>query len=340
MLITYLFGAGASCEVLPLVDGIPKRMNEISLKLEKFKDEIEANLKDELTLLIDDINLLSAEAAKHASVDTYAKKLFLTQNWEKFNWLKRILSYYFTIEQLFLAGKCDSRYDTLWASLAGKHSFDLPKNVRILSWNYDLQFELSFAEYESKKSLGEIQNILGVVEKTNDKRIDEVINQFGIYKLNGTANTIKDFDGPFVNDVYILDDFKDGLTAEKLNNLLKSCKGLKDSETATQKKVPSLSFAWEEVSYKSTFQKTLLELIKDEIFVTEILVVIGYSFPFFNRDIDRELIRSMKLKKIYIQDPHPDQVISSFRSIIGDMPNDIIEPVGISKQFFLPPELD
>ncbi len=48
----------------------------------------------------------------------------------------------------------------------------------------------------------------------------------------------------------------------------------------------------------------------------------------------------MKLKKVYIQDPTPDTVISSFRSIIGDMPNVIIEPIGVSKQFFLPPKLD
>ena len=37
----------------------------------------------------------------------------------------------------------------------------------------------------------------------------------------------------------------------------------------------------------------------------EVMVIVGYSFPHFNRSIDDEHFRRMKsLKKIYIQDPH------------------------------------
>jgi len=39
------------------------------------------------------------------------------------------------------------------------------------------------------------------------------------------------------------------------------------------------------------------------------LVIIGYSFPFFNREIDREIMGEInfeKLKKIYFQDPFRD----------------------------------
>ncbi len=44
---------------------------------------------------------------------------------------------------------------------------------------------------------------------------------------------------------------------------------------------------------------------------TTILVVIGYSFPFFNREVDKKIINNIKksgnlFKKIYYQDPIKD----------------------------------
>jgi hypothetical protein len=40
--------------------------------------------------------------------------------------------------------------------------------------------------------------------------------------------------------------------------------------------------------------------------MTDILVVIGYTFPLFNRTIDNALISKMpRLTKIYIQDKYP-----------------------------------
>jgi len=127
MLITYLFGAGASCEVLPLVDNITERMYALAVKLKKYSGKIDPNLETELNSLVRDIKELSEEAAGHASIDTYAGKLFLTQNEKKLVWLKKVLSFYFLLEQFFLDGKTDRRYDLFWASLAGKTSTDLTK---------------------------------------------------------------------------------------------------------------------------------------------------------------------------------------------------------------------
>ncbi len=51
---------------------------------------------------------------------------------------------------------------------------------------------------------------------------------------------------------------------------------------------------------------------------TTIMVVIGYSFPFLNRDIDKlifaELAKQGTLRKIYYQDPKLDgkELISKF----------------------------
>lgn len=42
---------------------------------------------------------------------------------------------------------------------------------------------------------------------------------------------------------------------------------------------------------------------------TEAVVVIGYSLPYFNREIDRTIFSKVPtLKTIYIQDPNPESV--------------------------------
>ena len=61
----------------------------------------------------------------------------------------------------------------------------------------------------------------------------------------------------------------------------------------------TLKFAWEN-NYAS---KTLIEEAKQRTIDTEILVVIGYSFPDYNRLIDRALLGNMNsLKTVYVMD--------------------------------------
>lgn len=59
-----------------------------------------------------------------------------------------------------------------------------------------------------------------------------------------------------------------------------------------------IKFAWEET--KET--KSVRNLARQIIRCSEIVVVIGYSFPIFNREIDIEIFKEFKGKKIYIQD--------------------------------------
>ena len=61
----------------------------------------------------------------------------------------------------------------------------------------------------------------------------------------------------------------------------------------------TLKFAWEN-NYAS---KTLIEEAKQRTIDTEILVVIGYSFPDYNRPVDRALLGNMNaLKNVYVMD--------------------------------------
>lgn len=90
------------------------------------------------------------------------------------------------------------------------------------------------------------------------------------------------------------------------------------------------------------FEDALQKAIQD----TEVLVVIGYIFPFFNREIDREILKYMpNLKKIYIQDPNAEQIESSLDSLYSiqhtgiTKVNENVMPITNTSQFYLPPEL-
>ena len=101
-----------------------------------------------------------------------------------------------------------------------------------------------------------------------------------------------------------------------------------------------LNFAWEQTRF------TNYEIWKDvesSINESEILIVIGYTFPFFNREVDRKIFNMMpKLRKIYYQDPNAKNLIENIKPVI--LNNNAIDeksiiPITNIDQFYLPPEL-
>lgn len=115
------------------------------------------------------------------------------------------------------------------------------------------------------------------------------LNKFCIIKLNGTA---------FMYDktnLQIVDTFFDpystmGIIPSIYKFYLDKYKNIDTG----------LSFAWEKDSkIKQSIEKT--------VYNADVLVIIGYSFPDYNRDIDKEIFDKMpNLKKIYIQDKDPN----------------------------------
>ena len=102
-----------------------------------------------------------------------------------------------------------------------------------------------------------------------------------------------------------------------------------------------MSFAWENEnsSSKQTFHEKRMSIAKSIAQGTEILVVIGYSFPFFNREIDKEIFKAMKetVVKIYFQDPFNDG--SNLKSQFDISPRYGIVPIKSTEQYFIPYEL-
>ena len=120
--ITYLLGAGASFEALPIVERIPKALEEfatefnpgelynikaidfinketkniVKIFLYKFEND-ERNQKeyfDKIKLFHKDILWLKYEAEKHTSIDTFAKKLYLQKDYHNLKRLKIMKTIY------------------------------------------------------------------------------------------------------------------------------------------------------------------------------------------------------------------------------------------------------
>lgn len=337
--ITYLFGAGASREALPIVDEIPKRVEKLILLLKNEtskidpKSELEGVDKEIVSIklkpflahfleLIESLEWMMHESRNHASIDTFAKKLFIREEDDKLKKLKIAMAIFFTFEQALM--KPDPRYDAFYASLlTGLNRF--PQNLNIVSWNYDNQFELAYAEYSGKIEIRDNQELLGIRTRNSRKNMIandlDNVDEFRIFKLNGTAgyssgrrdfhygtNLRANVDTKFIMEVvtnFVISTYYNGLS-------------------------PLMSFAWERDG------KEIVQKVAKATINTSTLVIIGYSFPTFNREVDREIIGNMKqLNRVYIQSPDIT-VIERFQAIKGDI-KDVISKIGVG-QFLIPNE--
>lgn len=370
--VTYLFGAGASFDSLPIVDGISEEMFHITNYLETYKQSlndrerttpIDVNgINKEYATIVDELNsdirAFADEIKKHASIDTLAKKLYLksfeSDSAKKLLKLKTIICICFIIIQevgrVQKAEKGENpipkpnlikekRYDSFFASILTSIS-GLPKNVRILSWNYDHQFEIAFSEYYDSLSYNQIAVLLGLVtKKLNSNILIQNKKHFSITKLNGSTGFTN-------NDVW--------WTHLKRNNSYNYNMVGIDCIPLFQTMVnhyinlvllddtnvkPLLSFAWEDdIDSETSIMAHALNRTKD----TDILVVIGYSFPYFNREIDGKIIDNMsRLRKVYIQDPNCEGIAQRFDTIYSKEihPKLEIKQYSETSQFLFPNEL-
>lgn len=330
--VTYLFGAGASAKVLPIVNQIPDALLEFKKSFidkrsgddTRFEGHTKNRREMEEDFLIA-IESLIQNLPKHESIDTYAKKLRITGKGEDYKRLKAIFSAFLIYKQLI--NDADRRYDSFFASILGTDATDFIGDINILTWNYDFQFEKAYSEFSNTTDLFSNQSMLDVNFKglhTSSRN-----RQFSISKLNGTAGFMdpswRNF-YPISNTVKLTDErifFQEFIKTYAYYTL----KG--HSVTST------LNFAWDYDS--DEFYDKIAEKVKG----TEVLVIIGYSIPFFNRVIDRKMIYSMAptINQIYIQDINPDNVNDSFVSVWPENKKTPIVLMDYVERFFLPPQL-
>ena len=301
--ITYLLGAGASALALPTInniaDKLKNRADNISFDIieSERKNKIFENIEI-ANKLIEDFIWLAEQTKIYGTPDTFAKFLYLNNPFELPR-LKTTLSVYFLIEQLNYK-KFDIRTLVFLINIIERRLI-FPENIKILSWNYDFQMELASYRFKSERAYS--SNNINVHSPAiieyfpvqgnvfNSMNIFDDIVLPSLIHLNGIAGfyhneSFKKYINFFINN--------EAISFNEILNLYKD----EIFRTGNQ-----LNFAWE----NNPISKRAIELAKKIALGTEILVVIGYSFPFFNREIDKEIFESLKsngiFSKIYYQDP-------------------------------------
>ena len=290
----YLLGAGASCNALPLASNLTSdNKNTFANKLLEFANSLETIERQETNplnskgldpdiwgapsrKLLTAIRWLANEASNHATVDTFAKKLYFKKDIRNLKNLKVVLSAYLIAEQC--RKPVDSRYDSFFASICDfdeNNNVCLPPNLRILTWNYDTQLEKAFYGFCEKEDLV-LKNI------TN--------NNHQIRRINGSCGrTYPGETDEFFTAVWDTAPLLAWETAVKLY--------IKYMDEDCQDN-PDICFAWEE---KERMSSSLLKNLEE----VSVLIVIGYSFPYFNREIDEIIFKQfgVNLDKVYLQCP-------------------------------------
>jgi hypothetical protein len=329
----YYLGAGASAQVMPTVNpiydekgnciniGMLQSLREMSKRLNSLpnysSDEQQIFLYDIAKKLED----LANESSGFTTIDTYAKYLYLKHR-NLFDDLKFALAAYFSIAQIW-DNKLDRRYLGWLTSILTNLNF--PENIKILTWNYDYQLQLAADRFRREtfkathSGYSSISPLIGYWPSVG--HLSQAKDNISLVHLNGLAGAYSD--DRFNHNVFLQ---KDDMLP---NGILLPLRKVK--------KAGSLSFAWETDNY----QASSLELAQKIIADTSIIIVIGYSFPFFNRDIDKKVFETIKtckkLKKIYFQDPVLD---GSFLKAQFDL-DDTIEIVHRKEvdSFYIPFEL-
>ncbi len=360
--ITYLLGAGASFNHhLPSSANFASKIQEIiTVLITNFMLPKNSPLKASIhkifegdSKILNDLPLAPAEknfivrsawlvnqSKQHASVDTFAKKLYLINKDDDLSVLKAVVSSFFMLAQSIAT--VDTRYDTFWATILSKwdNHIALPLNIKIISWNYDNQIELSFSKYlfPAPMDFSEVYDVLQSLplDKFKSPAKDFDYNIFGIFGLNGIASA--HFDGEENKIVRLFDLFKD----EKIPFSKRKASQVVDyfdkylRSPANYR--PLIDFAWENSSVSEANREIAFKIAEN----TDILVIIGYSFPNFNRPIDKMLLNKMtKLKKIYIQDIS-DNILKEIQgrchALLGRKITTELKPD--KHQFYIPNEFD
>jgi hypothetical protein len=290
MKITYILGAGASANVLPLIKdqankpGMPTKLNSF---IDQFKQEFSELGIASIRPSVRELEEIARLVIKFKTPDLLAKFYLETGDLRNYDILKRLLSKYFVYEEsrenetgvTINTENIDPRVIPFLATISRDQK--LPDNVKIINWNYDRQIEKAVFQFQSlnrkKKPLSNF-----ISWPTNSKEKADISSYFMLH-LNGLA-------GYNYSEPYFLEREQ-------------SEKEFKDAD-------PMISFAWEEDESfgKRTFANNRIQIADAMVRDTNVLVVIGYSFPFFNRNIDSYLFSAMRscLEKIYFQDPFLD----------------------------------
>lgn len=300
--VTYYIGAGASIGAIPAYASFTNHFitflkNLIQL-VENYNDE--DYRKRKVSALITDL-LVEIVAEPGLTLDVFGRRLYRrNQKSLDYHFFKVLLNLYILSEQLSFTDELaahelvhnktniDARYEHFLSQAIGE-SGTISSNINFISWNYDSQFELAYSRIY-KTTFQDSQSYLQIFPSASGFTIPD---GSCVLKLNGSTNLYLDERKRNMFKIFDLYNEKfNGSTIGAFYQVL-----VQNSEQV--KTDFYLFFAWES---GNEFEKKILTRAKSILEHTEELIVIGYSFPEYNRSIDKEILsNAKKLKKIYIQ---------------------------------------
>ena len=352
--LTYLIGAGASagqrnlqgerisgvpvvCEIAGAIEKEIEKLLSFSSPFADFNAGEYELTESQCTELISALRRLQAASSDKETIDHYAKELLLLKQIDTtcgvdsnnpYKYLKRLLAIFILMVQN--KDTYDKRYEIFLQEVLTLEK-KLPY-LTMLSWNYDAQFELAYANYTENKYILQMWDKINVYNKTCSTNFREN-NPFALIKLNGTA-FFRDYRRKTseFKAYYIVPDIFYGGYGPKdrysffydmLTQYFQEC---------------TLSYAWEEDSLPE-----LLDVVRQRVCDTKMLVVIGYSFPKFNKTVDKKIFEAMpSLRNVVIQDRNEascNEVEKHIRCLVKS--DDIsYEHVTDTSKFYVPYEFD
>jgi hypothetical protein len=360
--VTYLLGAGASCNCLPTYQNFGARFRLFYEAVGKEKIQGPMHLRE----VAEEIETLCASVLEefkyHNTPDTIAKKYYHQKEGGKVNLnnLKLVLTLYFIFEQVasdeFVtslnkgkdagkSGVIDKRYDSFIASILKPtySEVEINPSINILTWNYDSQFEICFQNYldgpftDAQRALQSTPSVY-TIQPSYD--VDQL--KSSIVHLNGIAYSELSGSGPF-SDAKPYSTSDGGQILQVLAQHYSKMKA--DGQASGGKRY--LNFAWERddsCPFPKDVSDVIIKRAVDIARKTNILVVIGYSFPIFNRGTDEMLLHEMKhLEKVYFQSPDAVSQAVSFTSTFSLTNHRIAQrsviPITNTAYFHIPNEL-
>lgn len=360
----YYLGAGASTQAIPAINGLRGRIKKLASTLDHYISPDNSNIVlkpvdptiaehvKTLRTIKDDLMFLHRESKTHQTVDTLARKYYLREDTKNLKKLKRGLVSYFFFEQCigFGVGKnnheflLDKRYDNLIASIADRINGEikLRDDIKIITWNYDLQIEHAIQNY-TNKLINIIKDNYQIHPNQNSfNQKDKVLidpYKFAMFKLNGNAFLDRHYERGDLNkstphDINVDDKLQLHRTQFIAKYLVEFDELFPEGELNGADVFKYFNFAWEKDEKYPGFDNMITNIL-DVIKNTERLIIVGYSFPFFNAEIDRKILSACRPREIIIQDLYPETIKDRLLELIPDygaVPDKIKPPIKFTLQ--------
>ncbi len=325
--VLYYLGAGASANALPTVNEMTERLGLFACGLDNCCQVLSQRTGgfsiDKIRTVngVDSLRNFIKELKKRRSIDTYAKELYIKGKEAEIKQLKKILYFYLNWEEILTDDDLDKNYSEFGGQTISEY-IALGSGIRIADYSNNIfkEYQDNFVELLKKEIHGDKDILPSAKLKRQrpDQRYVNFLTDILMFSSAGPtfpSDKMKivswNYDGQFeraCNKLNLDDDFFDNSIAPHLQKLNGSCynkdfmpyaenpdyeqtmKTLMDkfilSEADTLSE--SIKFAWENAN--PNYDEFLKEFDNLE---AKHIVVIGYSFPFANREIDKLILKKI-----------------------------------------------